>query len=172
MAEQFFMSEDSPTLTMLYHKEYAVHGRTFSGEAEVQEAVKQGWVDNPAKFGHNIWTGEHSAPHIQRIKRAYDKGKIKAVDSEIINLDKIDNDELKEENEALRKQLAETADALANAKERARLNREQLQDERNDAGLLPKDKAGTKRPARRKPAAKNAPEPKAEAGDTSVDDLI
>lgn len=76
----------------MYHKDYAPKGKIFNfaepGPSQ-QDLVKQGWVDNPAKIGIDLWAElegmseedrARRAPSIRQIESDFDTGKLKAVE--------------------------------------------------------------------------------------------
>ena len=70
---------------MMYHKDYP-EGRKFNarvdGFAEDSPTLKeQGWVDNPAKIGINVWKDPDATPKINDLKRQFDNGLIGNVDA-------------------------------------------------------------------------------------------
>ena len=72
---------------ILYHKEYAgPEGRRFEAEdvATLERLIarraEEGWVDNPAKVGINAWPGMDAEERVAKIAKAYERGKVKAID--------------------------------------------------------------------------------------------
>ena len=166
-----------PQRTYRYHQEYAPHGRVFDLEkVSDQSLVDQGWVDNPAKFGLNVWGGPNEA--MAEVKQQFEEGKVPAIGTpnitpraeEMSALEREKDrayDELRlreDENEALRRQLRESKEKLA--------------DHRSDAAKIEEQKAESQTqvpkgaPAEKpKPAAKAKPKTEEKPAGGSDTDL-
>ena len=69
----------------MYHKDYP-EGRVFNvqkdGFTEDSPTLKQqGWVDNPAKIGVNVWKDPEVDAKVKDLKRQFDNGLIDNVDA-------------------------------------------------------------------------------------------
>ena len=68
--------------TILYHPTDAPGGRKFEGtEESMRSLADQGWVDNPAKIGVNVWSDKspEMMHHIQKIQDSYLSGEIPGI---------------------------------------------------------------------------------------------
>ncbi len=69
----------------MYHEDYAPTGKTFEASNNYElyklQLVKNhdGWVDNPAKLGINIWN-EAAQPKVNETAALFKKGKIPVID--------------------------------------------------------------------------------------------
>lgn len=75
---------DLPTReTWRYHAEYAPEGQIFDlNKVSDTDLVAQGWVDNPAKIGNNMWGREDLDGPVQHTRDQLKNGDIDPVDKE------------------------------------------------------------------------------------------
>lgn len=156
-----------PQETYLWHKEYADReGRVFDLEqVSIDMLVEQGWVDNPGKLGMNVWGGPDS--DMTDLKQRFEAGEIGAVEptgavsgSEALAQMAAERDRgykrmrvMEDENEALKRQLREANEKLA--------------DHRSDAAKITDKHLGTAQPDGAADAAAQALEAE-EAQDTGL----
>ena len=69
------------TATMLYHPLHAPDGQTFETNlAQMERCAHDGWVDDPAKIGVNLWdTSQEVAVRERHTK--YLSGKLRGIES-------------------------------------------------------------------------------------------
>ena len=113
----------------MYHLEYAPTGQDFDldeGHSR-EELVSQGWVDNPAKIGVNVWNPDDDAinKRVAQMKRDFDDGVIPAVDDPNFQSDRLraeaeentrrlqEREEMLRENEDLRERLRQSEQRFA-----------------------------------------------------------
>ena len=143
-----------------YHKEYAPRGRDFDMEkTSIQALIEQGWVDHPGKIGVNVW-GPAAQDDINRMRDAFDAGELEAIDAgptivRAVNTAEKEMAEIEREiaweklrtvegeNEALRRELRESKEKLADHRSDARKIEVKKADVQSQvpAKGMPKDKA-------------------------------
>lgn len=95
-------------MTILYHASYAPDGQEFDLEVTALSAlVAQGWVDNPAKFGRDIWNDTGSGENVAKTQQLYDAGFLPPVDdpTQPTPMQAEQMARMASENEELRRQL-------------------------------------------------------------------
>lgn len=145
---------------MLYHAEYAREGKVFradSLDAQYRESLhhaEQGWADDPAKIGINLW-GEPGETAVAERSRAFMAGEIPAIDPPggvVMTPEQMAEEERKaKERVALRDAVAAGQRQQEDLAQRRKMSEEKLRDHQSDAGLLKGDGplAGASRPVDR-----------------------
>ena len=124
-----------PKNTMLYHKESAPDGEVFDLEKVAESAlVEQGWVDNPGKFGHNIWGGPDAA--MEPIKRAFESKEVGAIESVAAHTPSNEMDALRTNNSQLHEHLRVRDDENVALRRQLKESQEKLADHRSDAARI------------------------------------
>ena len=89
----------------MYHKEKAPTGRVFKFSVHGPPSywAKQGYVDNPAKHGLNLW-GPDNEEFVKKIHHQWQSGRLKNLDDPNYITDEAQDeiDRLRAENEALK----------------------------------------------------------------------
>ena len=81
---------------MMWHKDAPKEGVEFDTDRDncsPESKARQGWVDNPAKLGINLWGPDHES-YVRAVKQKYDRGLVKALDDPSF----VSADEQKESN--------------------------------------------------------------------------
>ena len=126
--------------TILYHKEYQPDGREFDlHKHSLDSLVTEGWVDNPAKFGHNIWGGEDS--DLTHIKAQFEAGELGPMDPVIAHAHSAEMDALQRENSQVYERLREKENEAEALRRELRESKEKLGDHRSDAAKIEDAKA-------------------------------
>ena len=144
----------------MYHPENNPDGQIFDTNDVSQESLEaQGWVDHPAKFGHDV-TGQASARFLAETKARHEAGGGPAapLDPEALTRQQKEIEDLKEKL-ALRDSELEGLHTKLSAEEEMRQAAEKARDEMADAA-----RGSTRTPSRRgKTAAKQKAAPKTAA---------
>lgn len=122
-----------------YHKEYAPEGRPFEADSEsaMHEMSKglaqEGWVDDPAKLGINVWGVNADLGAIAQLKADFEAGRVPAIappgDAPVDG--EPDMDALAAEARA---QAQEDMREPESIKKRAKMEREEVADTRRSQG--------------------------------------
>ena len=128
-----------------YHKEYAPKGQIFDLEKVDDKLLEEeGWVDNPAKIGVNVWgAGKGLDDAVQHISHEFEEGRIKARDdNEAPVLPSVENERMAKERDALYERIRTQEDANENLKRELKESNEKLADHRSDLQKIKEKSVG------------------------------
>ena len=122
----------------MYHKDYAPKGQMFDvAETPQSLLISQGWVDNPAKIGVNVWTHAGSDEAVYKLASRYDSGHLAPVDDDMTPPPAYaeELETLRQKNIDLQKRLEELRQPESVAKQ-GKMAREKEADLRSDAAKI------------------------------------
>ena len=135
-----------PQNTRLWHKEYAGReGRRFDLEkVSLDTLVEQGWVDNPGKLGMNVWGGPDS--DMTDLKERFEREEIGAIEAVVAETRADEMSRLETENKRAYERLRVQEDENEALKRQLREANEKLADHRSDAAKITDKHLGTAQP--------------------------
>lgn len=121
--------------TMMYHKEYDPEGRVHDLDVvNIDELVRQGWVDNPAKLGINLWNDDpETTAAVKDIETEFVNKRLGPLDDVVVLTGVEEAQRLTAENEQLYKRIREVESEREALKRSLRESKEKLADHRSDA---------------------------------------